>query len=63
MLQAIISYYRRKPEIRRITLHVHTANQTALDFYTRHGFENIQLIQNYYKRLQPSSAYLLRLDL
>lgn len=63
MLQTIITYYRRKPEIRRITLHVHTANPAALNFYTRHGFEHLQLVSNYYKRLQPSSAFLLGLDL
>lgn len=63
MLQSIIAYYKRKPEIRRITLHVHSVNDIALNFYQKFGFIITQQVANYYKRLTPSTAYLLSLDL
>lgn len=49
--------------MRRITLHVHTPNETAIAFYQRHGFEISETLPNYYRRLQPPSAFLLHLEL
>lgn len=63
MLQAIIAFYQRKPEIKRITLHVHTSNDVALRFYQKHGFKVIDTLPTYYKRLHPTSAHLLVLQL
>lgn len=63
MLQSIMVYYKKKLEIKRITLHVHTANEAARQFYLQHGFQSGQTIPNYYKRLEPTSAYLLCLNL
>ena len=42
-----------------IYLHVHTANAYAIDFYRRHGFENIGKIEDYYKRVTPPDCFVL----
>lgn len=63
MLHSIIAYYKRKPEIRRITLHVHSVNEVALAFYQKFGFTVLQKVPNYYKKLEPQSAIVLALDL
>lgn len=63
MLNNVIDYYKRKREVKRIVLHVHTVNESAIKFYLKHGFKIIQTIPNYYRRLEPSSAHFLCLDL
>jgi ribosomal protein S18 acetylase RimI-like enzyme len=59
MIKAIIDHYGRRKEVKRIMLHVHTANEGAIKFYIHHGFQIVQSLPNYYRRLSPSSAYLL----
>lgn len=40
---------------------VHTANSEALRFYqTRFGFQPGEIVPNYYKRVQPPDAIVLR---
>ncbi len=46
----------------RIILHVHLANEMAIQFYLKKNFSVIATIPEYYKRLQPSSALLLVKD-
>ena len=62
MLQSIIDFYQRKGEVRRISLHVHTINDVALKFYLKHGFRLVDTVADYYRKLTPSTAYLLRYD-
>jgi ribosomal protein S18 acetylase RimI-like enzyme len=45
--------------INRISLHVQTSNDTAIQFYKKFGFIQDCIIERYYPRLQPSSACLL----
>lgn len=59
MLEAITEYYRRRIEVSRIALHVHSCNQIALNFYLKHEFILMETMPDYYKRLSPSSAHLL----
>ncbi len=42
-----------------IYLHVHTANDYAIQFYERNGFENIGKIEGYYKRVTPPDCFVL----
>ncbi|UJR31294.1 hypothetical protein I4U23_018792 [Adineta vaga] len=42
-----------------IYLHVQINNQTALSFYKKFGFEIVSKATDYYRRLEPSDAYLL----
>jgi len=44
-------------------LHVQSNNDDAIAFYTRFGFKRDQLVLNYYKRLDPPDAVVLKLDL
>lgn len=44
-------------------LHVQTNNADAIAFYRRFGFEQDGVARNYYKRLEPPDAAVLKLDL
>ena len=44
-------------------LHVHTPNTEAIAFYKRFGFVEDGVVQNYYKRLDPPDAAVLKLNL
>ncbi|KAL3449270.1 hypothetical protein BJX65DRAFT_306320 [Aspergillus insuetus] len=50
--------------IRTVTAHVHEANDDGLKWYIARGFhvEN-GIIENYYRRLKPSGARIVKLDL
>ncbi|WFD04457.1 N-terminal methionine N(alpha)-acetyltransferase NatE [Malassezia obtusa] len=42
-----------------VSLHVHTANTAARAFYERFGFEAVHTEPEYYKKLEPRSAWVL----
>lgn len=46
--------------IKQIYLNVQTSNDDAKQFYLSHGFEEIEIISNYYKGIEPPDAFLLR---
>ena len=46
-----------------VYLHVQTSNTDALLFYLKHGFENVGVIENYYRRIDPPHCHILKLDL
>ena len=43
-----------------IYLHVQVNNDVALRFYLKHGFDNVQRVENYYQNVQPSDCFILR---
>lgn len=44
-----------------IMLHVQTSNTDAMKFYgEKFGFEKGELVENYYKRIEPPHCYILR---
>jgi ribosomal protein S18 acetylase RimI-like enzyme len=48
------------PRPDRMELHVQTNNEDALAFWKRKGFEvKGEPVQDYYKRLEPKTAYVL----
>lgn len=51
------------PNITEACLHVQTSNEGALRFYSRYGFEIVDTIKNYYRRLDPPDCHLIRLKL
>jgi N-alpha-acetyltransferase 50 len=50
--------------IRTITAHVHETNDDALRWYAARGFRIEEgIVENYYRRLKPTGARVVRLDL
>lgn len=62
LLQYVLDYCGKHADvIESITAHVQTNNEDAIRFYKRHGFSvDPTVIDNYYKRITPSSAYLIK---
>jgi ribosomal protein S18 acetylase RimI-like enzyme len=48
-----------KPKIDKIYLHVQTSNDQAKKFYERHGFVEVELHKEYYKKIVPHDAWVL----
>jgi ribosomal protein S18 acetylase RimI-like enzyme len=40
--------------------HVQVNNETAISFYKKFGFEIVEKKEQYYKRIEPSDAYVLK---
>ena len=40
-------------------MHVQTSNTDARRFYERHGFKEVALAENYYKKIVPHEAWVL----
>jgi len=60
LLKKLIEWVQKHAEtIRSIYLHVQVNNQVAMEFYKKFDFKLIKKVDNYYKRIQPSGAYLL----
>ncbi|KAJ7594015.1 acyl-CoA N-acyltransferase [Mycena floridula] len=48
-----------KPSISKIYLHVQTSNSDAKRFYEAHGFQEVGIHENYYKKILPADAWIL----
>ncbi|KAF8650397.1 hypothetical protein AX16_005205 [Volvariella volvacea WC 439] len=48
-----------KPKISKIYLHVQTSNHDAKRFYEKHGFKEVEISKNYYKKIEPHDAWVL----
>jgi ribosomal protein S18 acetylase RimI-like enzyme len=47
-----------------IMLHVQTSNVDAINFYEgKFGFRKGELVENYYKRIDPPHCYILRKEI
>lgn len=59
LLRSVLDHSEQRG-MREIFLHVHVSNQDAIRFYTeRFGFEQGELLRDYYRRLDPPHCYLL----
>jgi len=63
LLNELINIHRNVKQIKYINLHVQVNNQSALNFYLKHNFENVRTIENYYTDIEPRDAYYLKLQL
>jgi len=48
-----------KSKINKIYLHVQVSNEGAKKFYERHGFIEVDVHKDYYKRIIPHDAWVL----
>ena len=58
LLQQAIEWAKKK-NVKEIFLHVQSNNDVAVQFYKKFGFEKGELVQNYYKKIDPPHAYIL----
>lgn len=49
----------KSKKIKRMYLHVQEGNESAFEFYKKHGFEVKERLENYYTDLNPSHCYIL----
>lgn len=60
LLKHILKVCQQRKDIESICLHVQINNEEAIAFYQKFGFEITETEEGYYKRIEPSSAYVLR---
>lgn len=66
LLNSLISYYESHATdpalstVDEIMLHVQTSNEDAIRFYQQFGFERGELVEGYYKRIEPPDCFVLR---
>jgi ribosomal protein S18 acetylase RimI-like enzyme len=65
LIQTILDHYEEHRDdefanVVEISLHVQISNEDAIQFYTkRFGFEKGDMVENYYRRIDPPHCYLL----
>jgi ribosomal protein S18 acetylase RimI-like enzyme len=65
LIQSILDHYESQKEneykdVTEIVLHVQVSNEDAIKFYTtRFGFEKGEMVENYYRRIDPPHCYKL----
>ena len=59
MVEHVFKLCEKMPDVESIYLHVQLGNDSALEFYKKYGFEITATVNGYYKRIEPSSAYIL----
>jgi ribosomal protein S18 acetylase RimI-like enzyme len=64
LLKSILEYTETNKSIAEISLHVHVENQDAIKFYTdKFNFKQGEMIENYYRRVDPPHCYRLYKEL
>lgn len=65
LIQSVLDYYQEMKDdelstVDEIALHVQISNDDAIKFYTaRFGFFQGEMVENYYRRIDPPHCYLL----
>ena len=60
LLKYLLEKASKDARVGEIFLHVQTSNDEARSFYVGHGFDQVEVVDNYYTRVEPTSAFLLR---
>jgi len=66
LVTSVLDYFESEKDgkltnVDEIMLHVQTSNTDAMKFYgDKFGFERGELVENYYKRIDPPHCYVLR---
>jgi N-alpha-acetyltransferase 50 len=53
----------RRYKVGSIYAHVWESNEEALEWYRKRGFREVLMVGQYYKRLKPAGAWIMRKDL
>lgn len=56
------SNVQRRIQVDHIYLHVQEGNEGAIQFYRRHGFDELCFIERYYQKVMPCGAHVLRIS-
>jgi ribosomal protein S18 acetylase RimI-like enzyme len=63
MLEHLLTYCEQDTTIDNIYLHVQVSNADAIAFYEKFGFSIVERKENYYKRIEPTDAFVLQRNL
>lgn len=53
----ILDFIINNTKVEKMSLHVHVANEEAIQFYVSKGFTKQVIVERYYPRLEPPSAW------
>jgi ribosomal protein S18 acetylase RimI-like enzyme len=59
LLEKAIEDCGKNRQVRKMTLHVQKGNDSAMEFYKKHGFIIKEELKNYYTDLEPSDCFIL----
>ena len=63
-MEYLLDYIKKTyPDSKEIYLNVQINNDEAINFYQSFGFKQIATQENYYKRIEPSTALTLSLTI
>ncbi|XP_067939364.1 N-alpha-acetyltransferase 50-like [Watersipora subatra] len=60
MLKHVLDLCERDGNFDSVYLHVQISNEDAIKFYAKFGFDIVEKKENYYKRIEPADAYVLK---
>lgn len=60
LLRYVLDKAEKDESIKEVYLHVQISNSDAREFYLRHGFEEVGVIKDYYRNIDPPDCYLFR---
>jgi ribosomal protein S18 acetylase RimI-like enzyme len=60
MLDYVLEQVKKDATVSYVYLHVQVNNQVAIEFYKKHGFQVIERIEDYYKKIEPHACFLLK---
>ena len=63
LLKYVLDEAAKDTEIIEAYLHVQTSNDDAKTFYLANGFEQTDVIENYYRNIEPAHSFLLKRSL
>lgn len=63
LLKFVLEKAKMDPTITEVYLHVQVGNDEAKKFYLAHGFEEVGIIKDYYKRIDPPDCFILKKSL
>lgn len=63
LLDFVLLKAAENPDIDDVYLHVQISNLDAKEFYIKHGFNEVSIINDYYKRIDPPHCFLFQKNL